>query len=357
MADQLLSTISRKLRSLPASYVRPESQRPRLHEVISDAAIPTVDLGSPDQHQIVAQIADACTHYGFFQVVNHGVGNKSMRLMMEVAQEFFQLPAEEKAKLYSDDPAKKIRLSTSFNIRKETVRNWRDYLRLHCYPLEDFTPEWPSNPSSFKEVVSDYCKEVRGLGFRLLGLISLSLGLEEEYMVKVLGEQEQHMAINYYPKCPAPDLTYGLQAHTDPNALTILLQDHTVDGLQIRKDDKWIAVGSHPHSFIINIGDQLQALSNGRYKSVWHRAIVNANKDRMSVASFLCPSNRVLISPPEKLLSEAGRAMYKNYTYEEYYDRFWSRNLDDEHCLELFKNASSLESENQASSSSGGNQS
>lgn len=95
----------------------------------------------------------------------------------------------------------------------------------------------------------------------------------------------------------------------------------------------------------------MQALSNGRYKSVWHRAIVNADKERLSVASFLCPSNHVLISPPEKLLiSEGGGggggAMYKNYTYEEYYNRFWSRNLDDDHCLELFKNVSSLESEN-----------
>lgn len=74
-------------------------------------------------------------------------------------------------------------------------------------------------------VMSTYCREVRELGFKLLGLISLSLGLEEEYIKKVLGEQEQHMAMNYYPPCPQPDLTYGLLAHTNPNALTILLQD------------------------------------------------------------------------------------------------------------------------------------
>lgn len=76
-----------------------------------------------------------------------------------------------------------------------------------------------------RDVVSTYCREVRELGFKLLGLISLSLGLEEEYIKKVLGEQEQHMAMNYYPPCPQPDLTYGLLAHTNPNALTILLQD------------------------------------------------------------------------------------------------------------------------------------
>jgi isopenicillin N synthase-like dioxygenase len=83
-------------------------------------------------------------------VVNHGIDAALIASVMEVGREFFRLPAEEKAKLYSDDPAKKIRLSTSFNVRKETVHNWRDYLRLHCYPLHQFVPDWPSNPPSFK---------------------------------------------------------------------------------------------------------------------------------------------------------------------------------------------------------------
>lgn len=69
---------------------------------------------------------------------------------MGIGMEFFRLPPEEKAKLYSDDPAKKMRLSTSFNVKKEKVHNWRDYLRLHCYPLEDFVPDWPANPELFK---------------------------------------------------------------------------------------------------------------------------------------------------------------------------------------------------------------
>jgi hypothetical protein len=51
------------------------------------------------------------------------------------------LPPEEKTKLYSDDPARKIRLSTSFNVSKETVHNWRDYLRLHCHPADEFVPD------------------------------------------------------------------------------------------------------------------------------------------------------------------------------------------------------------------------
>ncbi|XP_009400200.2 flavanone 3-dioxygenase 2 [Musa acuminata AAA Group] len=336
MADQLLSAVSDYV-SIPESYVRPESQRPRLNEVIRGANIPTIDFGSEDELQIIAQVADACRSFGFFQVVNHGVPLESMQKMMAVASEFFRLPPEEKAKHYSDDPAKKMRLSTSFNIKKETVRNWRDYLRLHCYPLEEFVPGWPSNPASFRDVVSTYSREVRRLGFRLLRAISLSLELEEGYMAKVLGEQEQHMAVNYYPKCPEPELTYGLQAHTDPNALTVLLQDPNVAGLQVLKDGKWIAVNPQPDALVINIGDQLQALSNGRYRSVWHRAVVNSERERISVASFLCPSSSVVISPPEKLVGDRARPVYRTYTYDEYYKKFWSRNLDDDHCLKLFE--------------------
>jgi isopenicillin N synthase-like dioxygenase len=78
------------------------------------------------------------------------VSSEAVDKMLEVAHDFFSLSVEEKLKLYSDDPSKTIRLSTSFNVKKEKVHNWRDYLRLHCYPLEKYVPEWPSTPSAFK---------------------------------------------------------------------------------------------------------------------------------------------------------------------------------------------------------------
>ncbi|XP_038685942.1 protein DOWNY MILDEW RESISTANCE 6-like [Tripterygium wilfordii] len=324
--------------NLPESYVRPESERPRLSEVSTCENVPVIDLGCQDRTQIVRQIGDACEDYGFFQVINHGVSREVTEQMLQVAFDFFSLPVEEKLKLYSDDPSKTMRLSTSFNVNKEKVHNWRDYLRLHCYPLNKYLPEWPSNPLSFKEIVRNYCIQVRQLGYRLEELIAESLGLEKDYVTKVLGDQGQHMAVNYYPPCPEPELTYGLPGHTDPNALTILLQDLQVSGLQVLKDAKWVAVNPHPNAFVINIGDQLQALSNGRYKSVWHRAVVNADKPRMSVASFLVPSDDAVISPPKALVGHDGSgALYRDFTYPEYYTKFWSRNLDQEHCLELFK--------------------
>lgn len=83
-------------------------------------------------------------------MINHGVCLEAVEKVLEVAKEFFNLPLEEKLKLYSDDPSKTMRLSTSFNVNKEKVHNWRDYLRLHCYPLDKYVPEWPSNPPTFK---------------------------------------------------------------------------------------------------------------------------------------------------------------------------------------------------------------
>ncbi|CAA2963197.1 DOWNY MILDEW RESISTANCE 6-like [Olea europaea subsp. europaea] len=324
--------------SLPSSYIRPESERPKLSEVADCENVPVIDLGCGNRSLIIKQIGDACHEFGFFQVINHGISKESMEEILAVAHEFFSLPVEEKMKLYSDDPSKTMRLSTSFNVKKETVHNWRDYLRLHCYPLEKYVPEWPSVPLSFKDIASNYCREVRQLGFRLQEAISESLGLDLDNLKNVLGEQGQHMAVNFYPACPEPELTYGLPAHTDPNALTILLQDSQVAGLQVLKDGKWLSVKPHPDAFVINIGDQLQALSNGKYKSVWHRAVVNADKARMSVASFLCPCDSAVISAPKALTSDGSPTIYRNFTYAEYYKKFWSRNLDQEHCLELFKN-------------------
>ncbi|CAA2986383.1 protein DOWNY MILDEW RESISTANCE 6-like [Olea europaea var. sylvestris] len=327
-----------KYSTLPKSYVRPALEQPKLSEVADWETVPMIDLGCEDESSIIQQIGDACRDYGLFQVTNHGVPEEIMEKMLKVADEFFHLPLEEKMKLYSEDPFKTVRLSTSSNVKKETVHNWRDYLRLHCYPLEKYASEWPSNPSTFKEIVSKYCTEIRNLGARLQQDISKSLGLEKDCIKNILGEQGQHMAINYYPPCPEPELTYGLPAHADPNALTILLQDTQVAGLQVLKDGKWLAVKPLQNALIINIGDQLQALSNGKYTSVWHRAVVNADKARISVASFLCPSNDAVISAPKELTIDGSPAIYRDYTYAEYYKKFWGRNLDQEHCLELFKN-------------------
>ncbi|TKY61188.1 Hyoscyamine 6-dioxygenase [Spatholobus suberectus] len=269
-------------------------------------------------------------------VMKHGVPEGVIENMLKVSREFFHLPESERLKTYSNDPFKTTRLSTSFNVKAEKVSNWRDFLRLHCHPIEDYIQEWPTNPSSFREDVAEYCRNMRGLSLRLLEAISESLGLEKDYIDKALGKHGQHMAINYYPPCPEPELTLGLPGHADPNAITILLQDD-VPGLQVLKDGKWVAVNPIPNTFTVNIGDQIQVLSNDRYKSVLHRAVVNCDKERMSIPTFYCPSPDAVIGPARQLVDHDHPAQYRNFRYNEYYQKFWNRGLSKGTCLDMFK--------------------
>lgn len=104
-----------------------------------------------------------------------------------------------------------------------------------------------------------YAKEMGVLMTRLLRLLSKGLGLEEDYLKMRLGDQPLYKCHgNYYPPCPDPDHAIGLPIHSDSLALTVVRTLDEIQGLQILKDDKWIAADQLPNSFIININDQLQ---------------------------------------------------------------------------------------------------
>ncbi|KAH9302785.1 hypothetical protein KI387_014368 [Taxus chinensis] len=323
---------------IPKAYIRPLSERPRLDEVaLSDdiSLIDLTDLNGPNRQLAIHQIQRACQEDGFFHVINHGVPDTDVNTMLAVATEFFTMPTEFREQFYSEDPSSVVRLSTSFNVHKENVCNWRYYLRHHCYPLEKYIDAWPSRPHAYREVVGKYCREVRALVIQLLAAISESLGLEPHFLDKALGNHAQHMAINYYPRCPNPELTFGLPAHSDPNALTVLLQGH-VSGLQVLRNGRWCAVQPIPNAFVVNLGDQLEVLSNGIYKSAIHRAVVNCSEARISVPTFYCPSPDAVIQPAPGLITCDNPARYRKFTYEEYYEKFWSKDLVEKTCLNSF---------------------
>ncbi|KAL3627331.1 hypothetical protein CASFOL_028694 [Castilleja foliolosa] len=272
-------------------------------------------------------------------VINHGVSKVIVDEIKRVAHEFFSLPVEEKMKLYSDDPSKTMRLSTSFNVKKETVHNWRDYLRLHCHPSEKYAPEWPSNPVSFKGMLSVVtAPKFDNSGSDFKKLYPRAFWIRQRQPKKDIRRARPthgHELLSGMPSTGSYVRITGPHGSQCPHYSPSGLQ---VAGLQVLNNGKWLAVKPQPDAFVINIGDQIQALSNGKYKSVWHRAVVNTDKAWLSIASFLCLSDEADISAPKGLISGKDEARYRNYTYAEYYKKFWSRNLDQEHCLELFKN-------------------
>ncbi|KAL0283679.1 UNVERIFIED_CONTAM: protein DMR6-LIKE OXYGENASE 2 [Sesamum radiatum] len=155
---------------------------------------------------------------------------------------------------------------------------------------------------------------------RLLSLISQGLGLKKDRLREMLGDKPRLVSqANYYPPCPQPELTLGLPAHTDLNALTVLMQSEDVTGLQVMtKDGEWIAVNPLANAFVVNIGDQIQVLSNGRYKSVHHRAITNKDLERVSIAMFYGPNKDIVVGPVEELVDQEHPPMYRSYRYLEH---------------------------------------
>ncbi|KAJ6681224.1 HYOSCYAMINE 6-DIOXYGENASE-LIKE [Salix koriyanagi] len=133
-----------------------------------------------------------------------------------------------------------------------------------------------------------------------------------------------------------PSLTLGLSKHCDPNLITILLQDD-VCGLQIFKDNEWIGVDPVPNAFVVNIGYQLQIMSNNKLKSVEHRAVTNSRTARTSVAFFFTPRDDIMIEPARDLVDASHPQVFRACQFTEFLRYYMAKNGTDDDALEHFK--------------------
>lgn len=319
--------------SLNPNYILPQDKRPNLSQISTLATIPIIDLMQPFA-SIVDQISRACEEYGFFQIINHGIPQQLCDRMMSVMTDFFELPPEEKAPFFTTDLTKQVRLfhfyvkdAAAAGGSQNKVSMWSECFYHRCHPLnDDVLHLLPQNPPQYREVVGEYAKEIGVLMKRLLSLISQGLGLEKDCLEKKLGDKPILNAQgNYYPPCPNPELTLGLNVHTDLNALTILRQSERVTGLQVIKDGVWVAVEPIPNAFVINLGDQIQVLSNGRYKSVHHRAVTNKTHKRLSFATFYAPNRDAILGPIQDLIDDQHPPLYREYHYSEFLEEFFKQ--------------------------------
>ncbi|XP_059280618.1 protein SRG1 [Lycium ferocissimum] len=331
--------------SIPERFVRDMIERPKLATVTTPSCnlnIPVVDLSkilnSQDFHYEIMKLSSACEEWGFFQVINHGIDLELLERMEKIAMEFFMLPLEEKQK-YPMAPGTVQGYGQAFVFSEDQKLDWCNMFALGVEPHFIRDPKlWPTKPLDFSETVDIYSREIRKLCKNLLKYIAISLGLNEDIFEEMFGVAVQAVRMNYYPACPRPDLVLGLSPHSDGSALTVLQQGKGSSvGLQILKDNVWVPVQPIPNALVINIGDTIEVLSNGRYNSVEHRAVTHQEKDRLSIVTFYAPSYEIELGPLQELVDENNPCKYKRYNHGEYSMHYVTNKLQGKKTLEFAK--------------------
>ncbi|GKU95388.1 hypothetical protein SLEP1_g8750 [Rubroshorea leprosula] len=335
VASRVESLSSSGIQAIPKEYVRPEEELTSMGNVFEEEKkeegpqVPTIDLRDIDSKD--SEVRDKCREelkkaamgWGVMHLVNHGISDDLIDRVKKAGEAFFNQPIEEKEKYANDQATGQIQgYGSKLANNTSGQLEWEDYFFHLVYPEDKRDMSiWPKTPSDYTEATSEYARQLRDLATKILSVLSLGLGLEEGRLEKEVGGLEElllQMKINYYPKCPQPELALGVEAHTDISALTFILHN-MVPGLQLFYEGKWVTAKCVPNSIIMHIGDTIEILSNGKYKSILHRGKVNKEKVRISWAVF-CepPKEKIILKPLPETVSETEPAQFPPRTFQQH---------------------------------------
>ncbi|KAK7400875.1 hypothetical protein VNO78_12183 [Psophocarpus tetragonolobus] len=316
---------------VPKRYVRSEEELEKLNTMPHlSYQIPVIDLAllSCRNSEELLKLDVACKEWGFFQIVNHGVQKELLQRMKDASAEFFKLPIEEKEKYAM--PSNDIQgYGHAYVVSEEQTLDWSDALMFVTYPTRYRKLQyWPQTPHGFKEIIEAYASEVRRVGEELLNSLSQIMGMQKHVLLELHKESLQGLRVNYYPPCSAPEQVLGLSPHSDTSTITLLMQDDDVVGLEIRHQGRWVSVTPISDALVVNVGDVIEIWSNGKYKSVEHRAVTNKNKKRTSYALFVCPQEDVEVEPLDHMISALNPKLYQKVKYGDYLRQSMKRKME-----------------------------
>jgi isopenicillin N synthase-like dioxygenase len=276
--------------------------------------VPVIDVGplvegGPRVTSVAREIDTACRDVGFFSVVGHGVDPSLARRLEGVSREFFALPDDEKARIAMRHGGRAWRgwfplgdeLTAGVPDLKEglyfgrelPVADQRVRARVPLHGPNLF----PTRPAGLRDTVLAWMEAMEGLGRVLMRGVALALGLPETWLGDHLtGEPTILFRIFRYPPDTSSGEQWGVAEHTDYGLLTILLQDRH-GGLEVRSPHGWIPVPPRSDAFVCNIGDMLDRLTEGRYRSTAHRVRNTSGHDRLSFPFFFDPAWDARVTP------------------------------------------------------------
>ncbi|GLU17989.1 hypothetical protein SLE2022_343130 [Rubroshorea leprosula] len=330
------------LKQVPQAYVQPPEER--IHKLDAHRhEQPPIDLSmldGPDRDRVAQQIVRAAETLGFFQVVNHGVPLELLESLKESAHGFFGQPPEKKA-IYRKDvsPSPLVTYGTSFAPEKEKALEWKDYISMKYTNDADALQYWPKE---CRNVSLEYVQSSTNMVRKLMEILIGHLGakLDDSMIDALIGSKMVNM--NFYPACPNPELTIGVGRHSDLGSLTVLLQDG-IGGLYVKVEEdvdfatkgEWVEIPPLAGALVINIGDTLQILSNGKYKSAEHRVRTTSASSRVSVPVFTMPKPTEKIAPLPEMIEKDGVARYREVVFADYMKNFFGNVHDGKKSLDF----------------------
>ncbi|KAF8779746.1 hypothetical protein HU200_002331 [Digitaria exilis] len=288
-------------------------------------SFPIIDMGLLDGEERPAAMEllhDACENWGFFEILNHGISTELMDEVERLTKDHYKRVREQRFLEF----ASKALTKDDGGDAKAAAENldWESTFFVRHLP-ESNLAEIPDLDDGYRRAMRRFAGELEALAERLLDLLCENLGLDKGYLARAFrgpskGAPTFATKVSSYPPCPRPDLVSGLRAHTDAGGIILLFQDDRVGGLQLLKDGEWVDVPPTRHSIVVNLGDQLEVITNGRYKSVVHRVVAQPDGNRMSIASFYNPGSDAVIFPAPALVKdeEAAEAAYPKFVFEDY---------------------------------------
>lgn len=279
--------------------------------VISMAPLFAADTGT--RGVVAQQIAAACRDTGFFYVTDHGIAAGLIAQLDALARQFFTLPEDEKMQIAM---AKGGRAWRGFFPVGGELTSGRPDIKEGIYfgselPVTDARVRaglplhganlFPAQVPALRDAVLAYLDAATRTSHALMEGIALSLDVEAQYFQKQYTSDPTILfRIFHYPSTTYGDDSWGVGEHTDYGLLTLLVQDDA-GGLQVKTKEGWIDAPPIPGTLICNIGDMLDRLTGGSYKSTPHRARNVSGRSRISFPFFFDPGFDAEIVPlPER---------------------------------------------------------
>lgn len=304
--------------------------------------ISVADLRTTDRRRYRAladRIGRAARDVGFFRICDHGIAPETVEATYAAARRFFAQPDAFKDRYYignSPNHRGYVPFTEKGDYPDEVNRNYEAFdLGLDLPPDDaDFRAGnrmlgpnvWPQL-AGFKRAVSTYYGQVSALGREMCTALEVHLGLPAGAMTRQMSKPISQLRLLHYVRARAATSrkSVNMGAHTDYECLTLL---HTGNpGLQVMtRDNRWIDVPVDPSALVVNIGDMLEAWSNGRLRSTPHR-VLNLSPERFSLPYFVAANHDAVIRPFPELLDADGTSHYEPFTAGAHLERMLVRDF------------------------------